>query len=102
MTSNPTARIGLRRRPHAFTEHGILMLSSVLRSTRPVQVNVAIMRAFVAMREAMISHKDLARRIDDMERKYDSQFRAVFEALCRLIEFPEPKKKPIGYIHQKD
>lgn len=75
------------------------MLSSVLRSKRAVQVNIAIMRAFVKMREAMISHKDLSRRIDDMERKYDLQFRGVFDAIRRLIEPPPvPKKRPIGFV----
>ena len=79
------------------------MLSSVLRSEQAVQVNIAIMRAFVRMREAMISHKEMARRIDDMERKYDAQFKAVFDALRRVMEQPtSPKKRPIGYIIPED
>jgi ORF6N domain len=90
---------GRRYPPYAFTEHGILMLSSVLRSEQAVQVNIAIMRAFVRMREVMISHKEMARRIDDMERKYDTQFKAVFDALRRIMEPPDPpKKRSIGYI----
>ena len=80
------------------------MLSSILRSQQAVQVNIAIMRAFVKMREMMISHKDLARRIDDMEGKYDAQFKAVFDAIRRLMEPPAaPKKRSIGYIiHEED
>jgi hypothetical protein len=95
---------GRRYPPYAFTEQGVAMLSSVLRSEQAIQVNVAIMRAFVQMREAMISHKELARRIDDMERKYDGQFKAVFDAIRGLMEPPVPsKKRPIGYIiHEED
>ena len=78
------------------------MLSSVLRSKRANEVNIAIMRTFARMREAMISHKDLARQINDMERKYDGKFQAVFEALRHLMQPPEPKKRPIGYIRPKD
>jgi hypothetical protein len=85
--------------PYVFTQEGVAMLSSVLRSKQAVQVNIAIMRAFVRMREAMISHKEMARRIDDMERKYDAQFKAVFDAIRRLMEPPTPpQKRPIGYI----
>lgn len=99
VTSNPAAKMGLRRAPYAFTEQGVAMLSSVLRSKRAVQANIAIMRAFVCMREVMISHKDLNRRIDDMESKYDGQFRAVFDALRLLMQPSVPGKKKIGYIH---
>lgn len=98
-----TGRGGRRKLSWAFTEHGILMLSSVLRSEQAVQVNIAIMRAFVRMREVMISHKDMARRIDDIERKYDTQFKAVFDAIRRLMEPPAPpKKRSIGYIIHDD
>jgi hypothetical protein len=96
-------RGGRRKLPWAFTEHGILMLSSVLRSEQAIQVNITIMRAFVRMREVMIAHKEMARRIDDMERKYDTQFKAVFDALRRLMASPvPPKKRPIGYIIQEE
>jgi hypothetical protein len=79
------------------------MLSSVLRSTQAVQVNIAIMRAFVRMREVMISHKEMARCIDDMERKYDAQFKAVFDAIRRLMEPPvPPKTRQIGYIIREE
>lgn len=95
-------RGGRRYLQHAFTENGVAMLSSVLNSDRAIQVNIAIMRTFARMREMMISHKDLARRIEDMERKYDGQFRAVFDALRHLMQPPEPKKRPIGYIHDEE
>ena len=94
---------GRRYAPYAFTEQGVAMLSSVLNSDRAIEVNIAIMRAFVRMREAMISHKEMARRIDEMERKYDGQFKAVFDAIRRLMEPPVPsKKRPIGYIIHED
>jgi hypothetical protein len=90
---------GRRYPPYVFTEQGVAMLSSVLRSKQAVQVNIPIMRAFVRMREMMTSHKELARRIDDMERTYDAQFKAVFDAIRRLMEPPvPPPKRPIGYI----
>jgi hypothetical protein len=81
--------------PYAFTEQGVAMLSSVLRSTRAVQVNIAIMRTFVQLRRLMDSNRDLARRIDTLEKKYDEQFRAVFDAIKRLIaEDKARKSKP--------
>jgi len=90
--------------PYVFTQEGVAMLSSVLRSQQAVQVNIAIMRAFVRMREVMMSHKEMARRIDDMEHTYDAQFKVVFDALRRLMELPvPPQKRPIGYIiHEED
>ena len=84
---------GIRYAPRAFTEQGVAMLSSVLRSPRAVQVNIMIMRAFVKMRELIASHKDLAARLDELEKKYDHQFNYVFEAIRELIIPPEPKKK---------
>jgi len=96
-TSN-TGRGGRRKLPWTFTEHGALMLSSVLRSERAAQANIAIMRAFVQMREAIASRKELARRLDDIERKYDGNFKAVFDAIRKLMEPPPlPKKRPIGF-----
>ncbi|MFO1477995.1 MAG: ORF6N domain-containing protein [Verrucomicrobiota bacterium] len=71
--------------PYAFTEQGVAMLSSVLRSSRAVQVNIAIMRTFVQLRRLMDSNRELARRIDVLEQKYDDQFRVVFDAIKRLI-----------------
>ena len=73
--SNPGAKMGLRRPPYAFTEQGVAMLSSVLRSQRAVQVNIEIMRAFVRLRQMLASHADLARKLDALERKYDRQFK---------------------------
>ncbi len=90
-------RGGRRTLPYAFTEQGVAMLSSVLRSERAVLVNIAIMRAFVKLREMLASHRDLARRLDEMERKYDSQFKAVFEAIRELMEPPEKPQPKIGF-----
>lgn len=73
------------------------MLSSVLRSKRAVQVNVQIMRVFVRLREMIASHKDLARQLDALEKKYDAQFRVVFDAIRQLMAAPEPKEKKIGF-----
>jgi hypothetical protein len=89
---------GRRYRPYAFTEQGVAMLSSVLRSERAVQVNVAIMRTFVRLREMLVSHKDLAAKLDALEAKYDGQFAAVFHALRQLMTERERKKPPIGFI----
>jgi hypothetical protein len=99
VTSNPGAKMGLRRPPYAFTEQGVAMLSSVLRSERAVLVNVEIMRAFVRLREILSSHTELARRLDDLEKKYDGQFRAVFDAIRQLMT-PAPSsssKRAIGF-----
>jgi hypothetical protein len=84
--------------PYAFTEQGVSMLSSVLRSTRAVQVNIEIMRAFVRLRELMATHKDLVRRLNDMEKKYDAQFKVVFDAIRELMTPPEPRKRKIGFL----
>ncbi len=73
------------------------MLSSVLRSKRAVQVNVQIMRAFVRLREMITSHKGLAKRLDELEKKYDAQFRVVFDAIRQLMASPQPKEKKIGF-----
>jgi hypothetical protein len=79
--------------PYAFTEQGVAMLSAVLHSKRAVQVNIDIMRAFVKLREMIASHKDLAKRLDELEKKYDLQFKVVFDAIRELMTAPEPKKK---------
>ena len=89
---------GLRRAyPYAFTEQGVAMLSSVLHSKRAIGVNIAIMRAFVQLREMIGSNKGLARRLNELEKKYDSQFRVVFEAIRELMTEPELKTKRIGF-----
>ena len=84
--------------PYAFTEQGVAMLSSVLRSPRAVRVNIEIMRAFVWLREMIATNRDLARRLDALEKKYNTQFKVVFDAIRRLTQPPEPKKKRIGFI----
>lgn len=84
--------------PMAFTEQGVAMLSSVLRSSRAVQVNIAIMRAFVNMRKIFATHKELRSKIEELESKYDNNFKIVFQALKELMK-PQPKKsnKKIGF-----
>ena len=86
-----------RATPYAFTEQGVAMLSSVLRSPRAVQVNIAIMRAFVKLREILASHRDLARRLDQMENKYDAQFKVVFDAIRELMTPPKKPRHRIGF-----
>jgi hypothetical protein len=96
--TSKTGRGGRRYRPYAFTEQGVAMLSSVLRSERAVQVNIAIMRAFVRLREILTTHRDLARKLDDMEKRYDAQFRVVFDAIRELMApEPIPPKRQIGF-----
>jgi hypothetical protein len=90
---------GLRRAtPYAFTEQGVAMLSSVLKSPRAVQVNIAIMRAFVRLRQLLATHRDLAEKLAEMEKKYDKQFKIVFEIIRQLMEpLAEPKKGQMGF-----
>jgi phage regulator Rha-like protein len=87
-------------RPYAFTEQGVAMLSSVLNSDRAIEVNIAIMRAFVRLREMLASNKDLARKLDALEKKYDAQFRVVFDAIRQLMAPPteDQKKRRIGFV----
>jgi hypothetical protein len=88
---------GRRYPPYAFTEQGVAMLSSVLRSQRAVQVNIEIMRAFIRLRQMLASHAELARKLDALEKKYDAQFKDVFEAIRQLMAPPEPKRRAIGF-----
>ena len=88
---------GRRSSPYAFTEQGVAMLSSVLKSRRAVQVNVEIMRTFVRLRGMLASHADLARKLDALEKRYDAQFKAVFDAIRQLMTPPAPKRKRIGF-----
>jgi hypothetical protein len=83
--------------PFAFTEHGILMLSSVLYSERAIQVNIEIMRAFVRLRQMVASNAELSRRLDKLEQKYDRQFKVVFDAIRELMKPPVPGHKQIGF-----
>jgi hypothetical protein len=84
---------GLAYRPYAFTEQGVAMLSSVLRSPRAVQVNIAIMRTFVQLRQLLSSHADLAKKLASLESKYDQQFKAVFDAIRELMKPPTASQK---------
>lgn len=93
-------RGGTRKLPFAFTDYGILMLSSVLNSERAVQVNIQIMRTFTKLREMLVGHKELKHKIEEMEEKYDRQFRVVFRAIKKLIEPPRKPKKQIGFHPQ--
>ena len=90
-------RGGYRKLPYVFTEQGVAMLSSVLNSEQAILVNVAIMRAFVKLRELLATNKDLAKRLDELEKKYDAQFRGVFEAIRQLMAPLEKPKKEIGF-----
>lgn len=83
--------------PFAFTEQGVAMLSSVLRSPRAVRVNIEIMRAFVRLREMIATNKDLARRLDELEKKYDGQFKVVFDAVRQLMAPPRKARRSIGF-----
>jgi hypothetical protein len=89
---------GIRRaNPYAFAEQGVAMLSSVLKSARAIKVNIAIIRAFVKLREMLSAHKDLARKLEQMEKKYDTQFKVVFDAIRQLMTPPEKPKRKIGF-----
>jgi hypothetical protein len=88
---------GRRYPPYAFTEQGVAMLSSVLHSQRAIQVNIEIMRAFIRLRQILASNAELARKLDELEKKYDAQFKEVFEAIRQLMTPPEPKRRPLGF-----
>ena len=88
---------GRRYPPYAFSEQGVAMLSSVLRSKRAVLVNIAIMRAFVHLRQILSSHTELASKLNELEKRYDAQFKVVFEKIKKLMTPPEPKRKRIGF-----
>ena len=90
-------RMGLRHPPMAFTEQGVAMLSSVLNSERAIQVNIEIMRAFVRLRELIATNRDLARRLDHLEKKYDAQFKGVFDAIRELMTPSKLQRRPIGF-----
>ena len=88
---------GTRKLPYAFTENGVAMLSSVLNSKRAVQVNIQIMRTFTKIREMLLTHKDLQKKIEEMEKKYDHQFKIVFDAIKLLLAPQDGKEKKIGF-----
>lgn len=83
--------------PYAFTEHGVIMAANVLNSERAVQASVEVVRTFVRLRQMLASNAGLARKLDELERRYDGQFKLVFEAVRRLMTPPQPKPKPIGF-----
>ncbi|MDD5686361.1 MAG: ORF6N domain-containing protein [Elusimicrobia bacterium] len=89
---------GTRKFSRVFSEQGVAMLSSVLRSKRAIHVNIQIMRTFTKLRALISSHKDLQMKIDEMEKKYDRQFRGVFDAIKALLTPTEPKRKKIGFL----
>ena len=91
-------RGGRRYAPLVFTEQGIAMLSTVLNSERAIQVNIEIMRAFVRLREMIATHKNLARKLEALEKRYDAQFKVVFDAIRELKARPEPNKRNIGFL----
>jgi hypothetical protein len=95
-TSKP-GRGGRRKLPYAFTEQGVAMLSSVLNSHRAIQVNITIMRVFVRIRRLLVSHEELARKVETLEKQYDEQFRVIFDAIRALMEPPKTPKRRIGF-----
>ncbi len=97
LVTSKKGRGGRRYAPYVFTEQGVAMLSSVLNSERAIEVNIAIMRAFVKLREMMGTHKELARKLLEMEKKYDTQFRGVFDAIHELIQSPTAPRRKIGF-----
>lgn len=99
VTSN---RGGRRYLPYAFTEQGVAMLSSVLNSNRAILVNIQIIRAFVNLRRIGLTYVELKRKIEAMEKKYDIQFKIVFDALKKLLEPPLKPKPPIGFRVHND
>ncbi len=92
-----SSQIKYSKRVHAFTEQGVAMLSTVLNSDRAIQVNIEIMRTFVRLRQMLAAHKDLARKLAALEKKYDKQFKIVFEAIAELMTPPEKPRRKIGF-----
>ena len=92
-----SSNLKFSKRVTAFTEQGVAMLASVLRSKRAILVNVEIMRTFVRLRQMLASNSELSRRLDELEKKYDRQFKVVFDAIRQLMSPPPPDHKPIGF-----
>lgn len=91
-----------RANPYAFTEQGVAMLSAVLHSPRAVQVSIEIVRTFVKLREFLISNKEFAKKLSHLEKKYDHQFKVVFDAIEDLMEPPEPNNRKIGFERESE
>ncbi|MBI3615461.1 MAG: hypothetical protein HY211_02975 [Candidatus Omnitrophica bacterium] len=87
--------------PYAFTEHGVAMLSTVLNSQRAIQVSIAVIRVFVKLREMLANHKDLSRRLDELEKRYDVQFKEVFDAIRQMMASPKPPQRRIEFHAQQ-
>jgi hypothetical protein len=105
VTSNLDAKMSLRYAPYAFTELGVAMLSSVLHSPRAVQVNIEIMRAFVRLRQILAVNSELARRLEQLEKRadgHDEQFVRVIQAIRQMMDTPPPKRKKIGFCPTED
>jgi ORF6N domain len=88
---------GVRKQPYAFTEQGVAMLSSVLRSPQAIQVNIEIMRTFIQMRQVLSQHHELAQRMNALEKNYDVKFKAIFDALRQLMQATSSPSRPIGF-----
>ena len=104
VTSNPALQMGLRRRPYAFTEQGVAMLSSVLNSERAIQINILIIKAFVRMRELLETNQALRAKLEALEQqlgKHDKKIRDVYAVLQHLLKEPEKPKEPIGFQPQQ-
>lgn len=98
VTSKPVGRGGLRKMPYALTEHGALMAANVLKSSRAARVSVEIVRTFVKLRRFALTNRELARKVAELEKRYDGQFEQVFEALRALLASPEPEhRRQIGF-----
>ena len=87
--------------PNVFTEHGAIMIATILNSPVAVQASIHVVRAFVRLRQMLASNKELAKRLDKLEEKYDAQFKVVFDAIRQLMTLPEPKRKKIGFLPEK-
>ncbi len=97
IATSKKGRGGRRYAPYVFTEQGVAMLSSVLNSDQAIEVNIAIMRAFVKLREMLATHKELAQKLEKMEKQYDAQFRIVFDAIRELMQPIVPPRRKIGF-----
>ena len=102
IVTSKEGRGGRRTLPYAFTEQGVAMLSSVLNSKRAIEVNIVIMRAFVHLRQMMLSNEELNRKITTLERKYDENFKVVFAALRKLLSTPEKPRRQIGFMSEEE
>lgn len=101
-TSKMEGRGGVRYLPYAFTEHGVLMLSNVLNSEKAVKVSIQVIRAFSKLKQMLSTHEDLKKKIEEMENRYDHQFRIIFDAIKQLIEEDLKPKRDIGFERSKE